>query len=124
MSVYKAHQAVAMTVLTHWDLTGALVPEDMSCLAMEEHVQMSMNAAATPMAAVTFVSTLQAATGVHAPQVTDCHRMEEYVLTLMNAGTVILAQWECATILKDPLHARVPLGGSKDLLAHVSLEEK
>ncbi len=39
MSVYKAHQAVAMTVLTHWDLTGALVPEDMSCLAMEEHVQ-------------------------------------------------------------------------------------
>ena len=44
--------------------------------------------------------------------------------TLMNAGKVIHAQWECATILKDPLHARVPLGGSKDLLAHVSLEEK
>lgn len=39
-----------------------------------------MNAAATPMAAVTFVSTLQAATSVHVPQAISCHRMEEYVL--------------------------------------------
>ena len=39
MSAYKPHQGVAMTVSTHGDLTGALVPEDMSCLAMEEHVQ-------------------------------------------------------------------------------------
>lgn len=39
MSAYKAHQGVAMTVLTQWDLTGAPVPEDMRCLAMEEHVQ-------------------------------------------------------------------------------------
>ena len=39
MSAYKAHQGVATTVSTHGDLTGALVPEDISCLAMKEHVQ-------------------------------------------------------------------------------------
>ena len=39
MSANKAHQGVAMTVSTHGDPTGALVPEDMSCPAMEEHVQ-------------------------------------------------------------------------------------
>ena len=39
MSAYKAHQGVATTVSTHGDPTGALVPEDMSCLGMKEHVQ-------------------------------------------------------------------------------------
>ena len=39
MSAYKAHQGVATTVSTHGDPTGALVPEDISCLGMKEHVQ-------------------------------------------------------------------------------------
>lgn len=41
---------------------------------------MSMSAAAIPMVAVTFVSTLLAATGVNAPKVTDYHRMEKHVM--------------------------------------------
>ena len=41
---------------------------------------MSMNAATTPMAVVTFVSTLLAATGVNAPKVTDYHRMAKLVM--------------------------------------------